>query len=216
MLKELIDVAFNNNVKKLVKKSYNKTIDVQFGLYEGGKFDGWLTINLKPSKGWLDWLINLVAGAQKTTHGRVHRGYWCEIVKYWADFKGAITNDKDLVAGSCKGIIIAGRSKGAAEAVIIATKLWSAMYHNRIIVGAIDPPMMCDKEFARFAERLLGKENIHWTCYKNDIVPGIPSWFTFPGMKHQIGKRTLGLSTKDHVTATTKEKVIYEGLGYVG
>ena len=100
---------------------------------------------------------------------------------------GDITNDKELVAGSCKGILIAGRSKGAAEAVIIATKLWSPLYHNRIIVGAIDPPMMCDKEFARYVERLLGKENISWTCYKNDIVPGIPSWFTFPGKKHQIG-----------------------------
>ena len=83
MQRELVDTAFQNSIRKVKKVSYDKTIDVQFGIYEGGEFDGWLTINLKPSKGWLDWLINLVAGAQKTAHGRVHKGYWKEIDKYW-------------------------------------------------------------------------------------------------------------------------------------
>ena len=215
MIKALVDVAFNNNVKKIVKKSFNKTIDVQFGTYTTGEYEGWLTINLKPSHGILDWLINLVGTSYKTSHGKVHKGYWLEIEKFWADFKGIITNDKELVAGSCKGILIAGRSKGAAEALLIAIRLWSAMYHNRIIVGCIEPPMVCDKAFAKYAERLLGKENIFWTCYKNDIVPGIPAWFTFPGMKHQIEKRKLGLSIKDHKDSTTREELIYKGLGYV-
>lgn len=215
MQKELVDIAFNNSIRQIKKVSYHKTIDVVFGVYQGGSYDGWLTINLKPTSSLIDKLINAVAFGTQTGEGRVHAGYYKEIVHYWAEFWGAITNDKDLVAASCKGILIAGRSKGAAEALLIAVRMWSPMYDKKIIVGAIEPPLVCDKEYARFAEQMLGKENIQWTCYKNDIVPGVPPWFTFPGVKHQIGKRGLGLSIKDHRTSTTKEEVIYKGLGYV-
>ena len=214
-MKELIDVAFNNNVKKIKKVSFSKTIDVQFGVYTEGGYKEWLTINLKPSHGWLDWIINLFAGRKDTGNGKVHKGYYAELMLLWAKFWSVIINDKDLVNATTNGILVAGRSKGAAEALLIAMQLWQPMYHNRIRVLAIDPPMVCNRQYAEYAESLLGKDNIHWTSYKNDIVTGIPPWFTFAGTKHQIGDRGLGLSFKDHREATTNSEVIYKGLGCV-
>ena len=208
MIRPLIDVAFNNAVKKVVKKSYDKTIDVQFGIYTDPSHAGWLTINLKPSHGWRDWLVNMLAlrGCQGC-----HLGYWKEVVKYYPDIL-AVLETPELAAAKRKGVLIAGRSKGGAEALLLGALLWRP--NLPLIIGAIEPPMCVDKALAKNLEDKVGKGNIQWTCYKNDIVPGIPPWFTFPGIKHQIGKRGAGISIRDHIKSTTKEELIYEGLGW--
>ena len=36
MRRALIDVAFNNELRKVLKKCYDRTIDVQFGFCSGG------------------------------------------------------------------------------------------------------------------------------------------------------------------------------------
>lgn len=205
-----VDVAFNNHIKKITKKSFDKTIDVQFGIYEGGEHDGWLTISLKPSKGWLDWIVNLIALPKGLDGGWVHSGYWGEIMHYWPEFIGVIHNNPDLMKAMQKGVIISGRSKGAAEAVLIGYRMWYPGLNME--VGAIEPPRFCSYQLAKRIEGTIGRNNITYTIYKNDIVPGIPRWFTIPGFGYQLGDRRLGLSIKDHVTSTTKEEVIYEGL----
>ena len=209
MNRALIDVAFNNEVKKVSKKSYNKTIDVQFGVYTGPDHTGWLTINLKPSHGIRDWLINLLA--LKGGEG-VHLGYWREVLKYYDDLRAVIEGTPELSEAKRKGILVSGRSKGGAEALLIGALLWRP--NIPLLVGAIEPPNCVDKALARKLEEKLGRENIQSTCYKNDIVPGIPTWFTYPGVRRQIGKRGLGLSLSDHCLSTTMEDVIYDGCGW--
>ena len=210
MIRALIDVAFNNEVRKVVKKSYRRTIDVQFGVYTGEEYTGWLTINLKPSHGLRDWLINLMAirGGEG-----VHLGYWREVLKYWDDLNRAvIEGTPELAEAKRKGVLVSGRSKGGAEALLIGALLWRP--NLPLLIGAIEPPNCVDKALARKLEEKLGRENIQSTCYKNDIVPGIPPWFTYPGERRQIGKRRLGISFRDHVWSTTEEELIYDGCGW--
>lgn len=209
MRRALIDVAFNNELRKVLKKSYDRTIDVQFGVYTGPDFTGWLTVNLKPSHGWRDWLVNLLA--LKGCQG-AHLGYWKEVLRYWNDFRTVIESTPELAEAKAKGVLISGRSKGGAEALLLGALLWRP--NLPLLIGAIEPPMCVDKELAAQLDEKVGKENIHCTVYRNDIVPGVPPWFTFPGVKHQIGKRGLGLSFRDHVRSTTEEELIYAGLGW--
>ena len=209
MTRALIDVAFNNGIQKVIKKSYNKTIDVQFGVYTDPDYTGWLAINLKPSHGWKDWAVNLFA--VKSQQG-AHLGYWKEILKYWDDFRTVIESTPELAEAKRHGILISGRSKGGAEALLIGALLWRP--NIPLMIGAIEPPLCVDKALAQKLEEKIGRDNIQWTRYRNDIVPGIPAWFTFPGILHQIGKRGLGLSIRDHQKSTTKEELIYAGTGW--
>ena len=190
---QTVNVAFNEKVRKVLKKSYNKTIDVQFGVYE----DGRLSISLKPSKGWRDWLINFMA------FGKMHRGYRAEFEKYGGDILSTIYSSKELWESSRKGVIIAGRSKGGAEAIMLAMLMTKYSFHDfkNVIVGAIDPP------------RAFGKKQaidipVTTICYKNDIVPSLPMWYHHVGDFLQLGERTHGLSFKDHERATTDYDLI--------
>ena len=190
---QTVNVAFNEKVRKVLKKSYNKTIDVQFGVYE----DGRLTINLKPSHGIRDWLINFMA------FGKMHYGYRAEFQKYGGDILSTIYSSKELWEASRKGVIIAGRSKGGAEAIMLGMLMTKYSFHDykNVIVGAIDPP------------RAFGKKQaidipVTTICYKNDIVPSLPFWYHHAGDFLQLGERTHGLSFKDHKSATTDYELI--------
>ena len=194
-----VQVAFNKFVKKVVKKSYNGTIDIQLGVYQGWQFDGWLTINLKPSKGWRDWLVNFMA------LGKQHHGYRWEFDKYGGDILSTIYSSKELWEASRKGTIIAGRSKGGAEAIMLGMLMTKYSFHDykNVMVGAIDPPRA-------FGKRQAGAIDIPVTtiCYKNDIVPSLPMWYHHAGDFIQLGDRTHGLSFRDHVSATTDYDLI--------
>lgn len=194
-----IHVAFGKYVKKVLKKSYNNTIDVQFGIYQGWLYNNWLTISLKPSHGWRDWLINLLA------FGKVHKGYRWEFEKYGGDLLSTIYASKELWNASRKGVIIAGRSKGGAEAVMLGMLMRHYCTHDypNIIVGAIEPPRAFSKSEA-------AKVDIPVTnlCYKNDIVPSLPCWYHHAGDFMQLGERTHGLSFKDHELATTDYELL--------
>lgn len=205
----ITDVAFNNSVDKRLKVSYNGTIDVQFGIYlDTNHMTGALTINLKPSKGWKDWAINAGAWADKDG---LHAGYHREWEKYRQEFLDCL-EDEWAQAAMEKGCIISGRSKGAAEAIMIAEDIFGMVpyYKKRLLVGAIEPPHMCDKDWAEMCEIFIPRQNILCTCYHNDIVPDLVPWLTIPGQHIQLGERTHGLSIKDHVKSTTQEELIYE------
>ena len=192
---QTVNVAFNEKVKKVLKKSYNKTIDVQFGIYE----DGRLTINLKPSHGIRDWLINFCA------FGKMHYGYWAEFQKYGGDILSTIYSSKELWEASRKGVIIAGRSKGGAEAIMLGMLMTKYSFHDykNVIVGAIDPPRAFGKHQAKAIDI-----PVTTICYKNDIVPSLPFWYKHAGDFLQLGERTHGLSFKDHERATTDYDLI--------
>jgi len=190
-----VNVAFNKKVRKVLKKSYNKTIDVQFGVYE----DGRLTISLKPSKGWRDWLINLMA------FGKMHRGYRWEFEQYGGDILSTIYAHKELWEASRKGTIIAGRSKGGAEAIMLAMLMtkYSFNDYRNVITGAIDPPRAFGKRQSKAVDI-----PVTTICYRNDIVPSLPMWYHHCGDFIQLGERKLGLSIKDHELATTDYDLI--------
>lgn len=207
-LKVIADVAFNNNVRKINKVSYSKTIDVQFGIYNTGEHNGWLTINLKPTHGIIDWIINFIA----LPRNHIHAGYLNEWEKYKNKFIRHILDDERLIKALQVGVIIAGRSKGGGEALIIADDI-SDMQGDNILVGAIEPPKVCDERYKEFIERKIGIDNIIYTIYKNDIVPSLPFWFTHAGTGFKFGKRTIPLSSKDHIKFTTDEDLVYKAVG---
>lgn len=195
----LLDVAWNDNIIKLEKISYNKTIDVQLGIYKTGFYKGWLTVNLKPSHGGIDWWINLKGWWKNTPYGKAHAGYWKELQKYGDNLLEKINGY--LYTERCLGILLAGRSKGAAEAELIVPMLPQVP----IYCLAVEPPKCCDKDYQRSI-----KSGTAWgmtTCYKNDVVPGIPAWFIHPFGVYQNGERKSGLSVKDHQTATEEKEV---------
>lgn len=215
-----IDVAFNNNIRKLEKISYDGAIDIQYGVYNGfiwedmpygivqKCYDGCLTVNLKPTKEGIDWLYNLRMLPKKTEYGKVHKGYYKEIEYYWPKIRSdliniAIENKVDLA----KGILVAGRSKGAGEALLLVPHL-SEIAPVLICVG-IEPLKVCDYDYSAYISSLCRSVPIT-TSYKNDIVTGVPFWFKHAGSHIQNGKRTLGLSIKDHKEATTREKIWYD------
>ena len=204
----MVDVAFNNNVEKKQKVSFNSTIDVQFGVYTGPFCKGWLTISLKPSNGWRDWLINFAIWADRSG---LHKGYHAEWEKYRADFLDYL-EPKWAQEALDKGCILVGRSKGGAEAVMIAEDIFGLIpnYKSRLLVGAIEAPHMCDKDWKECCEIFIPRQNLIVTCWHNDIVPDLVPWLTIPGERVQLGDRRWGLSIKDHETATTEEEVLYE------
>ena len=207
-LRIITDVAFNNNIDKVLKASFNGTIDVQFGVYNKAPCKGWATINLKPSKGWRDWMINIVSWADKEG---LHKGYHAEWEKYRQEFLDYL-EDVQMQAAMEKGLIIAGRSKGGAEALIIAEDIFGMVpaYRERMLVGAIEPPHMCDRDWAEIYEIFIPRQNTLITCWHNDIVPELVPWLTIPGQRIQLGERGAGLSIRDHEKATTQEELIYK------
>lgn len=198
----LVDVAWNDSIDKLYKLSYNKTIDVQFGIYNKGFHKGWLTVNLKPSHGGIDWKINIQCWSKKTPYGKAHAGYWGELKKYGDNLLQRI--GMLYKQYGCLGILLAGRSKGAAEAELLIPMLPQVP----VYCLAIEPPRCCDDKYKQSI-----RSGTAWgltTCYKNDIVPGIPAWFRHPFEVYQNGERKSGLSIKDHQTAT-EEKEVWTG-----
>ena len=199
-----LDVAFNDNIKKLLKTSYKKTIDIQYGVYLTGPYQNCLTINLKPSKGWFDWVINFFAFPKKTPYGKALFGYVKEINRFWPDIANEALYLTEMF-GTRKEVIIAGRSKGAGEAELFVPYFYSVGLQP-VICGAFEGPRVCDEEYALKIKSLC--PHVFETIYKNDIVPGIPFWFDHVTKPIQIGERKFGLSFKDHHTSTTEKEVL--------
>lgn len=199
-----LDVAYNDNIKKLLKVSYKNTIDIQFGVYLKEPYENCFTINLKPSKGFWDWVINFVAFPKKTPYGKALCGYVKEINKFWPDIANQILYLIEAY-GTRKEVIISGRSKGAGEAELLIPYLVSIGL-KPVICGAFEGPKCCDEEYSLKIKSLCPR--VFETIYKNDIVPGIPFWFDHVTKPIQIGERKFGLSFKDHHISTTEKEVL--------
>ena len=199
-----VDVAFNDNVTKVLKKSYDKAIDVQYGIYNKNPFAGCFTVNLKPTSGLLDWWYNILAFPKKTDHGRVMAGYQKEIEKYRNQIiTDIISVSKQYPKCLAEGIIVSGRSKGAGEAILLVPTL--SDFGTVYVCGAIEPPKVCDHKYAEYLNSL--GTDILITSYRNDILTALPPWFEHPAQVVQLGLRTHGLSFKDHRVATETSDV---------
>ena len=206
----LVDVAFNDNIKKIKKLSFNKTIDVQIGRYlvEGDHY-GAITVNFKATHGWRDWLINALCFGI-----RWHFGYKHEIQKYSEQLMNEIL---DVLHPGCgdKEIILTGRSKGAAEALMLSKSIFDIVKHKgiqRMVVGAFAPPKsMSAKQGNKIAETV-GMKNIYTFIHRSDIVPKIFFWFGIvPSYGIVFGKKGEN-PIKTHIKVTT-DRSVYDELG---
>jgi len=209
-VKVLVDVAFNDNIKKIKKLSYNKTIDVQIGRYlVAGDYYGAITVNLKPSHGWRDWLINVLCFGI-----RWHFGYKHEIQKYSEDLMNEIL---DVIHPGCgdKKIIIAGRSKGAAEALMLSKSVFDIVKRKGIqhmIVGAFAPPKAMSKKQGDNIASNVGMANIYTFIHRSDIVPKLLPWFHHvPGYRIKFGDKGKNPFKTHHIVTT--DRSVYDELG---
>lgn len=199
VLNKILDVAFNDNVTKVVKLSCRKTLDIQFGIYMDGK----LTINFKPTNGWKDWLINLLCW----NHKGYHYGYYKEW-KRCSEYVFHILAEDWAMDAAKQGIIISGRSKGAAEAMIASEDILRQLpFTPCVYIGGVgSPKVVTETVMDRF--RFL-RHNMLFVCFRNDIVPSFFPWFK-AGPTKVFGERTHGRSIKDHTISTTDRSVFEE------
>lgn len=207
-VKTLVDVAFNDNIKKYEKLSFNKTIDVQIGRYTGeGPHKGAITVNFKPTHGWRDWLINVLCFGI-----RWHFGYRYEIHKYSETLINIILNH---LGNDDKEIILTGRSKGAAEALMLSKSVFDIVKRKGIqhmIVGAFAPPKsMSAKQGDKIASNV-GIANIYTFIHRSDIVPKLLPWFHHvPGYRIKFGNRFENPLKTHHIVTT--DRSVYDELG---
>lgn len=208
-VRTLVDVAFNDNIKKLKKLSFNKTIDVQIGRYLGtdGNHYGALTVNFKPTHGLRDWIINALCFGFN-----MHFGYNKEIQKYSISLVNEIL---DVITPDDKEIILTGRSKGAAEALMLSKPILDIVKHKGIqhmIVGAFAPPKSVSKKLGNKISETVGIANIYTFIHRSDIVPKIFFWFGIvPSYGIIFGNKGEN-PIKTHEKVTTVRSV-YDNLG---
>lgn len=207
-VKVLVDVAFNDNIKKLKKLSYNKTIDVQIGRYLiAGDHYGAITVNFKPTHGWRDWLINIMCFGL-----RWHHGYISEIRKYSIDLVNELL---DIVNDGDKEIIFTGRSKGAAEALMLSKSVFDILKRKgfeHMLVGAFAPPKSVSTKEGDDIAKHVGIANIYTFIHRSDIVPKIFFWFGIvPSYGIVFGNKGEN-PFKTHKLVTT-DRSVYDNLG---
>ena len=207
-VKTLVDVAFNDNIKKIKKLSYNKTIDVQIGRYLiAGDHYGAITVNFKPTHGWRDWLINILCFGIN-----MHFGYKKEIQKYSIYLVNEIL---DVITDDDKQIIFTGRSKGAAEALMLSKPIVDILKKKgiqRMLVGAFAPPKSVSKRLGEKIAESIGIANIYTFIHRSDIVPKIFFWFGIvPSYGIVFGNKGENPFKTHHIVTT--DRSVYDNLG---
>lgn len=207
-VKTLVDVAFNDFIYKIKKLSYNKTIDVQIGRYlVAGDHYGAITVNFKPTHGWRDWLINILCFGIKW-----HHGYISEIRKYYIDLVNEIL---DVMNADDKEIIFTGRSKGAAEALMLSMPIINILKKKGIqhmLVGAFAPPKSVSKKVGNKIAEAVGIANIYTFIHRSDIVPKIFFWFGIvPSYGIVFGNKGENPFKTHHIVTT--DRSVYDKLG---
>ena len=154
MLQYVYDVAFNRNVQYMYERSFDDTIDATFGIYRG-----MLSINLEPSGSTSgpDWPINFdfwktrvkPSYAKLTSKVKVHRGYMKQWEKHRSQFFEVIVKSGIFMNALSNGLVVSGRSKGGAEASIIALDIvrnFNVLKSN-IYVGLLNAPKIGNKAY---------------------------------------------------------------------
>lgn len=207
------DVAFNNNTQIITEKSFNKEIDVKFGVY----IDGSLAINLAPSNQKIDWKINFDFLRRKVkpfyakpeSKVRVHGGYLKEWYRWRDRFFTIIQTYEVLLQALEHGLIISGRSKGGGEAPIIAIDLVRNFKCGETIVGMLEAPLVGNQAFVDSVEKYIPHDNMFHIRYGADIVTMIPPFFKNPGRFIWFNKKKF-ISVIDHAVGCFDQKKVYE------
>ena len=214
MLTDVYNVAFRRDINILIKKSYNKTIDVEFGIYKDDK----LTINLMPSDGAIDWKINLdffkkkvkPTYAKSNSKVKIHEGFYNEWMENRDSFFDIIKSNEELSKAINNGFYCVGRSKGGSEAIIIALDIIRNFNIDKdnVFVGALDAAKTGNKAFCDSVEKYIHKENIYTVRYNHDIITQIPpfSGYDNPGVKIRVGSGALIMPLVDHAFGCFKEE----------
>lgn len=213
MLENVYEVAFRRNTNVILIKSFDDTIDVEFGIHNDGK----LAINLMPSDGIIDWKINFnffqkkvkPAYANLNSKVKIHRGFYNEWMKNRESFFNIIRSDDKFMSALSKGLYCVGRSKGGSEAIIIALDLVRnfTIDKENVFVGALDAAKTGNKEFCKSVERYINKSNIYTVRYLNDLITQIPPFgFYNPGVKIRVGKGIIPMPFVDHALGCFKEE----------
>ena len=214
MIQYVYDVSFNNNVQILERISYNSTIDVEFGIY-----NSMLSINLAPSRQAIDWKINLnffqkkvkPSYAKLTSKVKIHSGFISEWELYREEFFSVISNNPKLNTAINNGLVVVGRSKGGAEASIIALDLVrnASIPFDKVYVGMLEAPKVGNKAYKESVEKYIPKNHLYWVRYKSDIVTMIPPFFYSPGSLIKFGKSWKPFSFTDHALGCFAEERLY-------
>ena len=214
MLTDAYNVAFRRDVKILRKKSFNDTIDVEFGVYRDGK----MTVNLMPSDGAIDWKINLdflnkkvrPSYAKADSKVKIHQGFLGEWMKNRTEFFSIMDGNSELIeALLANGLYCVGRSKGASEAVIIGLDIVRnyAVKKESVFLGVFEGAKTGNKAFCESVERYIPKANIYNVRYNHDIITQIPPGFNSnPGIKIRVGESGLLMPIVDHALGCFKEE----------
>lgn len=214
MLTDVYNVAFRREIDILVVKSFDNTIDVEFGIYKDGK----MTINLMPSEGNVDWAINLDFFSKKvkpsyakvTSKVKIHKGFYKEWMNNRDEFFHIIKSNKDLLdALTTNGLYCVGRSKGGSEAAIIGLDIVRNfdIPKDNVYLGLLEAAKVGNKEFCKSVEEYISKQNIYTVRYHSDIITQIPPFKGYgnPGVKIQIGNKSI-MPLVDHALGCFKEE----------
>jgi len=135
-----------------------------------------------------DWMtnVNILLTEENYLKGRVHTGFWEE----YQAIKGKLFMLlSDYLTPDISKIFIGGHSAGGALSTLFATDLLKNIlseHQNRlkpeVILVTCGSPRVGDKEFADYANDLIGKENIFSFVNSNDSVTRLP--FVFGLYKH--------------------------------
>ena len=217
MLQYVYDVAFNRNVQYMYERSFDNTIDATFGIYKG-----MLSINLAPSgsANGPDWPINFdfwktrvkPSYAKLTSKVKVHRGYMKQWEKHRSQFFEVIVKSGIFMNALSNGLVVSGRSKGGAEASIIALDIvrnFNVLKSN-IYVGLLNAPKIGNKAYKLSVEKYIPKYHIYTVRYCSDIVTMLVPTYKNPGDLIQMGKRKKLFSFKDHVAGCYSEDLLME------
>jgi hypothetical protein len=115
----------------------------------------------------------------------VRRGIWNAMVQVETGFALAMMNlwprlykmiDETLAVSPCKGVVIAGHSKGAAMTFLAATLVAQAypQFAGKIQVHAFVPPAFCNPAFQKAYAPMAAAT--HRYQVENDVVPFLPLW----------------------------------------
>ena len=142
------------------------------------EFDDCIAVVFQGTRDLKQWLADFEVLLVKvsTLAGRVHYGFWRDVDSIWARLLAYL---RSLPA---KPIVLAGHSKGGAEAIPTAKllKLQGLPVHSVYTFGQ---PRVGDAQFAAAYSALLGDRTFR-VVNQNDIVPRLPGWLM--GFRHHV------------------------------
>jgi len=214
MIQVVYDVAFSRNVEIHERLTRSDTIDAKFGVY-----NGMLSISLSPSNNPIDWSINLEFFTKKVkpyyakgcSEVRIHQGYISEWEIYRDEFFKTVNENSYLSEAIKNGLVVSGRSKGGAEASIVALDFVRnyTIPKDRVYVGMLEAPKIGNLYYKLSVEKYIPKEHLYWVQYKRDLITMFFLGLYSPGNLIKFGKSYKPFSILNHSLGCFDEDKMY-------